>query len=94
MRNKIKLKSLIKKFFILGIVVYVFSVFVNQQKVLSSYKNTKEYYKKQIAQKATYNQELYNKKANLSSPEYIEQIAREKLDMYYPNERVYIDQIN
>lgn len=94
MRNKKNFKKLIKKIFILGIIVYVFSIFIDQQKVLSSYKNTKEYYQEQIAQKTKYNQDLYNKKANLSSPEYIEQIAREKLDMYYPNERVYIDQIN
>jgi len=94
MRNKKIFKKIIKKIFILGIIVYVFSIFIDQQKVLSSYRNTKEYYQEQIAQKTTYNQELYNKKANLSSPEYIEQIAREKLDMYYPNERVYIDQIN
>ena len=27
----------------------------------------------------------------MNTPEYIEKIAREKLDMYMPNERVYID---
>ena len=30
-------------------------------------------------------------KDNVNSPEYIEEIAREKLGMYLPNERVYID---
>ena len=30
-------------------------------------------------------------KDNIDTPEYIEQLAREKLDMYLPNERVYID---
>ena len=30
-------------------------------------------------------------KENVNSPEYIEEVAREKLDMYLPNERVYID---
>ena len=30
-------------------------------------------------------------KENINSPEYIEEIAREKLNMYLPNERVYID---
>ena len=28
---------------------------------------------------------------NVDSKEFIEQMAREKLDMYYPNERVYVD---
>ena len=36
-------------------------------------------------------EELLELKNNINSPEYIEQIAREKLDMYLPNERVYID---
>ena len=30
-------------------------------------------------------------KENVNSTEYIEEVAREKLDMYLPNERVYID---
>ena len=30
-------------------------------------------------------------KTNINSLEYIEKIAREKLDMYLPNEKVYID---
>lgn len=92
MKNKVKNKKILKKLLLIGITIYVFSIFINQQKALNSYKNSQNYYKEQIAQKTTYKQELYNKKANLSSPEYIEQIAREKLDMYYPNERVYIDQ--
>ena len=37
------------------------------------------------------NEELKKMKENINSDEYIEQIAREKLGMYYPNERVYID---
>ena len=28
---------------------------------------------------------------NINSKEYIEEVAREKLDMYLPNEKVYID---
>ena len=36
-------------------------------------------------------QELADTKEHLDSKEYIEDVAREKLDMYLPNERVYID---
>ena len=35
--------------------------------------------------------ELAKKKDDVNSLEFIEQTAREKLDMYYPNERVYVD---
>ena len=38
-----------------------------------------------------YKNELVAKKENVNSKEYIEQIAREKLNMYLPNERVYLD---
>ena len=36
-------------------------------------------------------QELADTKEHLDSKEYIEDVAREKLDMYLPNEKVYID---
>ena len=36
-------------------------------------------------------EKLNETKKNINSNEYIEQIAREKLGMYLPNERVYID---
>ena len=35
--------------------------------------------------------ELSNKKKNIDSLEFIEETAREKLDMYLPNEKVYLD---
>ena len=36
-------------------------------------------------------EELLVTQENVNSEEYIEKIAREKLDMYLPNETVYID---
>ena len=39
-------------------------------------------------------EELISTQENVNSPEYIEAIAREKLDMYLPNERVYVDNEN
>ena len=46
----------------------------------------------QEKQQAQAEQEKLNEtKNNINSNEYIEQIAREKLGMYLPNERVYID---
>ena len=38
-----------------------------------------------------YKEELANKKEEVNSLEFIEQTARERLDMYLPNERVYVD---
>lgn len=87
----LKSKSLYKKLCIIGITIYVVCIFVNQQKTLDSYNNRKKYYSQQIEEQKEYNESLLSLKDNANSPEYIEEIAREKLDMYLPNEKVYID---
>ena len=69
-------------------------IFVGQQKTLNSYKNTQEYYTEQLDKQLAYQKNLNDTKANIDSNEYIEDVAREKLDMYLPNERVYIDSGN
>ncbi len=86
-----KIKKLYKKLFVLALIIYLISVFANQQKALNSYKTAQAYYSKQIEEKVAYKETLYNKKNNIDSEEYIEEVAREKLDMYLPNEKVYID---
>lgn len=86
-----KIKKMIKKFFILGVLVYVSIIFINQQKTLNAYSNEQTLIKQKIEKQEDYQKSLLATKENISSPEYIEQLAREKLDMYLPNERVYID---
>lgn len=86
-----KTKKIYKKAFIIAIAVYAVCTFINQQKSINSYKTAQKYYSEQISSKVAYKESLYNRKANLNSEEYIQEAAREKLDMYLPNERVYID---
>lgn len=86
-----KIKKLIKKLLILGILLYVSITFINQQKSLNAYTNEKIALEEKIEKQEEYQKSLLATKENISSPEYIEQLAREKLDMYLPNERVYID---
>lgn len=85
-----KFKRLFK--LILGSIaaIYVISVFINQQKVLNSYNKEQEYVAEKIQEQTEYKQELSSLKENADSLEYVEAIAREKLDMYMPNEQVYI----
>lgn len=85
-----KFKRLFK--LILGSVlaIYVLCIFINQQKVLNSYNKEQKYVAEKIQEQTEYKQELSSLKENVNSPEYIEEIAREKLDMYLPNESVYI----
>ncbi|MCI8482034.1 MAG: cell division protein FtsL [Clostridia bacterium] len=86
-----KMKKLVKKFFILIVILYVSITFIDQQKSLNAYTNEQKTLKEKIEKQEEYKQTLLATKENISSPEYIEQLAREKLDMYLPNERVYID---
>lgn len=86
-----KKKKLYKRLLIILVLVYAVFTLANQQKILNQYsKNSKELASK-IEEQETYNKELVAEKENVNSKEFIEQMAREKLDMYYPNEKVYID---
>lgn len=86
-----KLKKPYKKVFILCISIYVIYTLISQQKTLNAYKKEEEIYAKQIQQEQKNNQELNQIKENVDSTEYIEDVAREKLGMYLPNERIFYD---
>lgn len=86
-----KYSKLVKRFFIGIIGVYVVFTLVNQQKTLNQYNNESEELAQEIQEQKDYNSELSKQQEDVNSLEFIEQTAREKLDMYYPNERVYVD---
>lgn len=77
---------------ILIIGVYVVLTLFNQQKILNQYSQDNKDLAQKIEQEKETKEELAKKKEDVNSLDFIEQTAREKLDMYYPNERVYIDQ--
>ena len=85
------MKKLIIKLFIIGLLVYSVGVFASQQKMLDSYAAEKKQYTESISEENSKKEDLSKTLDNLNSTEYIEEVAREKLDMYLPNERVYID---
>ena len=87
-----KSKKIYKKLIILAIATYVIFTLVSQQKTLNQYENQNQKLTEQIAQDKESKEELAKKKEDVNSLEFIEQTAREKLDMYYPNEKVYMDQ--
>lgn len=72
-------------------VIYAIFTFINQQQKLNSYSKDISYYNSQIEKLNEEKQELLAIEENVNSPEYIEEVARESLDMYLPNERIYID---
>ena len=89
--KKINFKKLYKKIPILVFAIYVIYTLISQQQILNSYKVEANKYTNDILQAQAEQEKLNETKNKINSNEYIEQIAREKLGMYLPNERVYID---
>ena len=86
-----KSKGFFKKFILVVIIGYVASIFINQERTLIAYRNGQEYSFQKLEEEKEYNQTLLAMQENINSTEYIEKIAREKLYMYLPNEKVYVD---
>ncbi len=91
MKNVFRNKKILKIIIFLVALSYFIYIIVNQQKTLNSYKSEQSYVSSQIQDQQEYKNELADMEANINSDEYIEQIARDKLDMHLPNERVYVD---
>ena len=81
----------IKKLIFIAITIYAAITFINQEKILNSYREQKIEIASQIEQAEEQKEQLEISRENANSLEYIEQVAREKLNMYYPNERIYVD---
>ena len=84
-----------KRFFIILLVLVIFAyaiiTLINQQITLNRYNEDQAKLEEQIKEAKAHKDELVEKKENVNSEEFIEQTAREKLDMYLPTEKVYID---
>ena len=85
------LKKIYKKALIILLIGYAVYIFVSQQSTLNAYNKEVSKYEAEIKEEQETKESLIAMKDNINSPEYIEEIAREKLDMYLPNERVFID---
>ena len=86
-----KSKQIIKLIIIFVAMIYAIITFANQQKTLNQYAKNCEDLSSQIEEQKEYKEQLSKKKEDITSPEFIEEAAREKLDMYLPNEKVYMD---
>lgn len=90
MMNIFKINKIMNLILIL-VVVYACFTFFNQQAKLNSYNQDISYYSTQKEELKEKKEELFKEQENVNSEEYIEKMAREKLDMYLPNETVYVD---
>ena len=85
------MKKLLKYTFVILIFIYIIHIFITQQGLLNSYAAESKGYRNQIEEANKTQESLLTAIQSLNSTDYIEEEAREKLDMYLPNERVYID---
>lgn len=89
-----KKNKILKNAFLIALIVWIVML-IKQQLNISQYKDEIKKLSSSIElaeNELTQNkQDLEQEKKNTDSLEYIEKLAREKLGMYLPNERVYID---
>lgn len=91
MKIKLNLKNILKKVILIIVGIYLVITFIKQQKKINSYDSNIDYLSTKIEEAQDNKAELTAVRDNINSPEYIEEVAREKLNMYKPNEKVYID---
>ena len=91
MKNK---NGLLKKIIFVAVLIYAIITFINQQKILNNYTSQLNTIQVEIAEAKEQQEKLNDVKENVNSLEYIEILAREKLGMYMPNEKVYVDNEN
>ncbi len=84
-----------KKLFMTIILIIVLSyglyVYISQEKILNNYNSEIKEYNEKIESAKIKKNELEKTMQDLNSVNLIEETAREKLDMYLPDEKVFID---
>lgn len=87
-----KKNKIIRNIIIFILLIYVIFTLINQQKILNQYSESTQELAQSVEEEKQNRDELTKKKEDVNSLEFIEEMAREKLDMYHPNEKVFIDQ--
>jgi cell division protein FtsL len=90
MKNILNSKK-IYRIILIVFLVYCITIIVKQQTKLNSYVTESKYYEDKINSLNEEKQQLLETQENVNSPEYIENVAREKLEMYLPNEQIFVD---
>ena len=90
-KGTLSVKVLLKSGLVLCVCIYVTYVFVNQQISLSKCDDIEKEYKEKILEAQRETQRLEDELEQTGTDEYIQRMAREKLDYVKPNERVFVD---
>ncbi len=74
-----------------AVFMYVAVILINQQMKLMDLRSSAAQYNKQIQEEKLRSEQLAKLRGEISSPEYIEEVAREKLGLVMPYEIVFVD---
>ena len=85
------IKRLLKTILVVAIFMYFCVVLAKQEISFQKYSRELSNYNTLIAEEEMKHEQLVNTKRHISSDEYIEEVAREKLGLVMPNEIVFID---
>ena len=78
-------------FILIAFIVYFLFIIVEQQKILYSKEEAMKNIRTRVEEETRENEELIRQKEILDTDEYIEKVAREKLGMVKPGEKIFID---
>lgn len=88
--NKVACK-LLKTILITAVMMYTGLTVFKQEAAFNRYDSEIEKYERLIEEEKLKNEQLVSTRTKISSREYVEEIAREKLGLVMPNEIVFVD---
>ncbi len=91
MKKRLTNINRILNLFLVFIAIYALLNFVSIESKIREYDTEISYYNTQKDELNKKKDILLEEQKNVNSEEYIEKIAREQLDMYLPNETVYVE---
>ena len=85
------LKRLLKTIIVIAVILYSGIVLAKQEISFQKYDNELKNYNTMISEEEIKHEQLISAKNRITTKEYIEEVAREKLGLVMPNEIVFID---
>ena len=85
------LKKLLKTILVVAVLMYSCVVMAKQEVSFKKYEEELKSYNNMITEEELKFEQLTNTRKHISSDEYIEEVARERLGFVMPNEIVFID---
>ncbi len=84
-------QKLLKTILLTALLMYTCLTVFKQEAAFHKYENEIEKYERMIEEENLKNEQLMYTRTQISSKEYVEEIAREKLGLVMPNEIVFVD---